>query len=551
MDDFIFGTAAVDELKLAYHRLAHSGLQHGHERSPRDPGAGDSVRLSVITTPATPVDQIVVYYTLDGSIPRGEQGRASSGHALPFARLQTQWDNLLWGYFTRWEAVIPGQPVGTVVRYRIGGWGEDGTEIFADWPDVKTSMDRMAEAHFKGQPFEFEVRGDASAGDTFTYHVDGIKPPHWARASVIYHIFVDRFYPGNGREWIQTTDLRAPFGGTLAGITEKLDYLQQLGADCLWLSPIFPSPTVHGYDAVDTERVEPRLGGDAALHDLVAEAHQRGIRIVLDLVCNHISSQHPIFVEALRDRSSPYRRWFQFDDSEIGYRTFFGVRTMPQLNLADEGARRWMIETGRRWLREFDVDGFRLDHANGPGPSFWADFWGACKEEKPECLCFGEMVEPADVIRRYTGCMDGALDFHFADAIRRTFARRTWSESELGHFLRDHVTYFDSDFLLLSFLDNHDMDRFLYLAQGDRTRLKQALRVQMRMPGPPVIYYGTEVGLSQQAGKSSAIGLEASRTEMIWGQAQDRELLATYQHLIEERKRNRPWDGVDISHLLW
>ena len=103
---------------------------------------------------------------------------------------------------------------------------------------------------------------------------------------------------------------------------------------------------------------------------------------------------------------------------------------------------------------------------------------------------------------------------------------------------------------MLSFLDNHDMDRFLYLAQGDRTRLKQALRVQMRMPGPPVIYYGTEVGLSQQTGKSSAIGLEASRTEMIWGEAQDQELLAYYQQQISERKTTRPWENLKLQHLL-
>jgi len=550
LDDFIFGTAAVDELKLAYHRLTHSGLQHAHERIPRDPGAGDPVHLLAITTPEAPIDRLAAYYTLDGSPPGGSRGQPVRGHALSFQRVVTAWDNPSWGYFTRWEAVLPAQPAGTVVRYRIGGWREGEAEIFADWPDVKASMDRMAAAHFKGHAFQFEALGDPAPGEIFTYHVDGLKPPGWARAAVLYHIFVDRFSPGRGREWKQTEDLRAPFGGILAGITEKLDYLQQLGVDCLWLSPIFPSPTVHGYDAVDLERVEPRLGGDAALHDLVAEAHARGMRIILDLVCNHISNQHPFFKEALHDPQSPYRPWFHFDDSEIGYRTFFGVRTMPQLNLEDEGARRWMIETGLHWLREFDVDGFRLDHANGPGPAFWADFWGACKEQEPECFCFGEMVEPPDAIRRYAGCMDGALDFHFADAMRRTFASGTWTEARLERFLRDHLSYGDPDFLMLTFLDNHDMDRFLYLARGDVSRLRQALRVQMRMPGPPVIYYGTEVGLSQQMGKSSAIGLEASRTAMTWEQAPDEELLAFYQQLVEERRRTRPWQGADFGLLL-
>jgi len=449
---------------------------------------------------------------------------------------------VLWGYLSRWEAVLPAQPEGTVVRYRIGGWCAGEQEIFADWPDIKASADSMAAAYYHDRSLQPVSLGDAARGDLFSFHFDRLKPPAWARESVIYHIFVDRFFPGQGKEWLQTSDLRAPFGGTLVGITEKLDYLQNLGCTCLWLSPIFPSPTVHGYDAVDTRRVEERLGGDAALRALVDEAHARDVRIVLDLVCNHISNQHPIFLDALKNKRSRYRSWFQFDDSAIGYRTFFGVRTMPQLNLVEDGARAWMMETARYWLSEFDVDGYRLDHANGPGPGFWSDFWGACKAEKPGSFCFGEMVEPADVLRRYNGSMDGALDFHFADAVRRTYARQLWSEAEMQNFLSNHRMYIDPDFLMLTFLDNHDMDRFLFLAGGDRARLREAAKVQMRLPGPPVIYYGTEVGLSQQEGTSREIGLEASRTEMIWGESQDAEMLAFYQRLIQERKENRPWE---------
>jgi len=547
LDDFIFGFVAVDELKLNYHRLSCSGLQHNHERNPRDPEPGQDVRLQVRIAPDLPVDHVAAYVTLDGSLPEGNRGEIENGFAVRFDRLEPEWDSLIWGYISRWEAVLPSQPEGTVVRYRIGGWRTDEPEVFADWPDIKRSTDLMAAAYYHDQSLELVSIGDAAHGDVFSFHFDRLKPPAWARESVIYHIFVDRFFPGQGRDWLQTSDLRAPFGGTLVGITEKLDYLENLGVTCLWLSPIFPSPTVHGYDAVDTCRVEERLGGDPALRSLVDEAHARGIRIILDLVCNHISNQHPIFLDALKNKQSRYRNWFHFDDSAIGYRTFFGVRTMPQLNLAEDGARAWMIETARYWLREFDVDGFRLDHANGPGPSFWSDFWSACKDEKPESFCFGEMIEPADVLRRYSGCMDGALDFHFADAVRRTYARRLWSRAKMQNFLSSHLAYFDPDFLMPTFLDNHDMDRFLYLAEGDRARLREAVEVQMRMPGPPVIYYGTEVGLNQQVGKSREIGLEASRTEMTWGGAQDRDLLEFYQRVLRERKKARPWEPRRVN----
>jgi len=214
---------------------------------------------------------------------------------------------------------------------------------------------------------------------------------------------------------------------------------------------------------------------------------------------------------------------------------------MPQINLNDPEAKKWMIDIACYWLREFDVDGFRLDHANGPGPGFWSDFWTACKKEKPEVFCFGEIVEPPPSILRYHGRMDGVLDFHLAEAIRKTFGYRTWDEEKFFRFIEQHQRFFPKDFLLLTFLDNHDMDRFLFIADNDKSRLKQAASVQMNLPGPPIIYYGTEVGLSQTISKASQIGLEASRMPMLWGDDQDKELLDFYKEIIRNRFETRPW----------
>jgi glycosidase len=214
---------------------------------------------------------------------------------------------------------------------------------------------------------------------------------------------------------------------------------------------------------------------------------------------------------------------------------------MPELNLANADAKAWMIDIARFWLREFDVDGYRLDHANGPGPSFWSDFWTACKGEKPDSFSFGEIVEPANVLRRYEGRLDGTLDFLFVDALRRTYAHRITTEAMFEQFLQGHLSYFDQDFLMLTFIDNHDMDRFLFAARGDKDVLRRAAEIQMRLPGPPIIYYGTEVGLSQTVSKSSETGLEASRMAMLWDDRQDRDLLAHYQKIIGERTNAKPW----------
>ena len=542
MEDFIFGTLATDELKLVHHRVARLGLQHGHDLTPRDPEPGQLVTLTVRVGPDLDADQVACYYTLDGSDPSGARGVASSGRVLMLEQTGLMWDALVWGYVALWQGTLPPQPEGVVVRYRISAWAGNGPEIFADWPDRHIAAQRAAHAFFHGQPLppisspallaETEGRGT----HTFTYSVDRLGPPSWARDAVIYHVFVDRFYPGNGRDWLQTGNLLGFCGGTLWGLAEKLDYIADLGANCLWLSPIFPSPTHHGYDATDLYHVESRLGGDEALRAVVDGAHARGIRVLLDFVCNHVSDQHPFFVDALSEPSSPYRERFTFDDSEIGYRTYFGVPTMPEVNLANPNARGWLIDAARYWLREFDVDGYRLDHANGPGPDFWTDFWTACKAEKPDCLCFGEVVDAPTVQLEYAGRLDGWLDFQTAEALRRTFAQGIWAEKDLMRLLSRHHSFFPESVLQPTFLDNHDMDRFLFLAQGEKQALRRAAAVQMRLPGPPIIYYGTEVGLNQATSIRHGKGMHINRVPMIWGDEQDRDLLEDYKALIRERR---------------
>ena len=537
MDEHIFGTLATDELKLVSHRAERRGLQHAHALAPRDPLPGQPVTIGVTVGADLPVEHVACYYTVDGSEPLGEHGVAHNGQVLLLERQRIEWDTFCWGYLTHWEGTLPPQPEGTVVRYRIGAWGRDVPEVFADWPEVKATVEDAAKAFFRNQPLpDMRAVGDPARGDTFILRFDRLGPPQWAREAAIYHIFVDRFYPGRGRDWLQTSDLRDFFGGTLWGVAEKMDYIAELGATCIWLSPVMPSPTPHGYDATDYYHVEPRMGGDDALREVVAAAHGRGIRVVLDLACNHLSHLHPLFQEAQANPASPYRQWFIYDDSENGYRSFFGVPSMPEINLDHPDARAWMIEVGRYWLREFDIDGYRLDHANGPGPDFWAEFWAACKAEKSDCFCFGEIVEPPDVQQRYVGRLDGILDFHFSDALRRTFGRRTWQEAQFEAFLRRHMAFFPPDFLLLTFMDNHDMDRFLFIAEGDKAALRHAAEVLMRSPGVPIIYYGTEVGMSQQVSKTSGLGLEASRMPMLWGNEQDQELLAYFKDLIRRRR---------------
>ncbi|HMN29451.1 MAG TPA: alpha-amylase family glycosyl hydrolase, partial [Caldilineaceae bacterium] len=178
----------------------------------------------------------------------------------------------------------------------------------------------------------------------YAYHVDRLAPPAWARDAVIYHIFVDRFASGGNQGagegmrrlpagWLEPAELNDFAGGNLPGVIERLDYIAELGVSAIWLSPVFRTPSYHGYDTTDFYTVDPRFGTNEELRMLVQAAHARGLRVILDFVANHTSTAFAPFVAAQLDPTSPQRAWFHFDQRyRHGYRAFFDVATMPQLD---------------------------------------------------------------------------------------------------------------------------------------------------------------------------------------------------------------------------
>jgi len=209
------------------------------------------------------------------------------------------------------------------------------------------------------------------------------------------------------------------------------------------------------------------------------------------------------------------------------------VKGMPQLNLKHKPASDYLLKCAQYWLQQ-GVDGYRLDYAPGPPRTFWADFRQACKAVKPDAFLFGEVVSHSEVIASYMPHFDGCLDFLLADALRRTFALETSTLLELETFLASHETYFPQDFSLPAFLDNHDMTRILYLAREDKAKVRLAALVLFTLSAPPVIYNGTEVGVSQR----SPLGLfEESRLPMPWGDEADKDMFDYFRCLGALRKQ--------------
>ena len=501
----MFGPQRDFENRIVEYRSNLVGIKHLHRLNPpftnlSRPQPNQPIDICVTTSGGIAYDSVRCWVNVDGEESTFEL--TSNGSV---------WNALEWRYVRHWHGQIPPQPSGRVVRYRIGGRvvGSDGW-IFAD------NQTRVL-----------------SEATEFAISIDDYDVPQWVRDAVIYHIFLDRFYPGDGVPWKKPTNLSGFFGGTLRGAIQKLDYIQSLGCNTIWLSPLFASPSHHGYDATDYYTVEPRFGTNAELIELIDKAHQRGMRIILDFVANHWSNQHPTFQAAQRDPDSGYRAWYTWQHWPDEYASFFGVKGMPQLNLKHKPTSDYLLKCAQYWLQK-GVDGYRLDYAPGPPRTFWADFRQACKTVKSDAFLFGEVVSHSEVIASYIPHFDGCLDFLLADAFRRTFALETSTLLEFEASLATHEMYFPKDFSLPAFLDNHDMTRILYLAKGDKAKVKLAALVLFTLSAPPVIYNGTEVGVSQR----NPLGrFEEARLPMPWGDEADKDLLEYFRRLGALRKQ--------------
>ncbi|MHB9033969.1 MAG: alpha-amylase family glycosyl hydrolase [Anaerolineae bacterium] len=512
MSDNIFGTLGQPNERLDRAKAKTSAVKHLYRRTPLDPVPGQPLMLLLTTDGALPYGSARCYFTVDGSDPDGPHATCQD-----LEMGEVEWSELDWGYVRSWVCRLPPQPARTLLRYRLAAQRADtGELVFAD-----------------------NQASSLAAAQDFCLWIDDDPPPAWSREALVYHVFLDRFYPGDGRDWKQPATPGGFYGGTLQGVIDKLDYIQSFGFNTIWLSPFFPSNSHHGYNATDTYSVEPRLGTAEDLQRLIATAHARGMRLVMDLVANHWSKDHPTFQDARRNPDSPYHDWYTWRHWPDEYASYFGVKELPTLNLNHSQARQYMLDCARFWLRQ-GFDGLRLDYAQGPSQDFWVDFRVACRQERPDCWIFGEIVYTAELQRSYSGIMDGTLDFLLAKALRETFAEHSRSLSSFEAFLSAHEAYFGGEFSRPSFLDNHDMTRFLYLAGGDKDMLKLAALVQYTLSGPPIVYNGTESGTTQERPlhQGQRDIYEEARLPVKWDSAADSELLAFYRRLGSLRQSN-------------
>jgi alpha-amylase len=362
---------------------------------------------------------------------------------------------------------------------------------------------------------------------------EGTEGYPWWNDSVFYQVFIRSFYDSTG-DGI----------GDLQGLIEKLDYLNDgdpstqddLGVTGIWLLPIHPSPSYHGYDVTDYYAVNPEYGTLEDFQLLLEEAHRRGIRIIIDLVLNHTSERHPWF-RASRSPDSEFRDWYVWEDSDPGFlgpwgqqvwhRTatgyYYGVfwGGMPDLNYENPEVTAQMLDVTRFWLEEVGVDGFRIDgaqHLIEDGAvqkhtestfEWFRGFRDFYKSIDPEALAVGEVWDTNFAAFQYAqgDQLDLVFNFDLAEAtVRGTFnenARRILDNKRLSQRLFLPKQY-------ATFLTNHDIDRVMTQLQGDANKARTAASMLLTSPGVPFIYYGEEIGMVGQKPD------ELIRTPMQW-----------------------------------
>ncbi len=358
----------------------------------------------------------------------------------------------------------------------------------------------------------------------------------WWKNSLVYEIFVRSFSDSNGDGV-----------GDLRGIESRLDYLQgTLGVDALWLTPIFASPSYHGYDTTDYRAINPDFGDLGAFQSLLAQAHARGLHIILDLAVNHTSNQHPWFISAANAEGADTHNYYVWSPGNPGwpgpqswfagppdgsnangsyYYAKFGA-SMPNLNWRNPQVLSEVEDIMRFWAGQ-GVDGFRLDAARYyvPGPHGEDDtpethqqiqaFTHSLKAQYPGLLFIGEIWADTPIIAPYvnTGTeLDLAFDFPTSGGLRSALQSR--DAKGLTDSLQASLTQIPDRSRLAPFLTNHDMDRppTGLAANQAPAQLKLASAVALSLPGTPFMYYGDELGLNN----GSESGDLAKRTPMPW-----------------------------------
>ena len=393
----------------------------------------------------------------------------------------------------------------------------------------------------------------------FNLRSDRVVIPQWAKDAIVYNIFPDSFANGKRRMESSSTcatyhgeECRSLHGGTIKGIEDNLDYIKELGCNCIYLNPFFVASSYHKYDLIDYFHVDPTRGTDDDFKSLVKTAHDMGMRVIVDGVFNHVCWRHLFFKDVLeKGKESEYYDYFYEMPEKPAfpkkgkapdYICFAYVPEMPKTNTANPGLRNYFCSVGAHWVKEFDVDGWRLDVANEVDDQFLRAFRTAVKKEKADALVIGEVWENAN---HYINgnMMDSAMNYDFRRFCGQFFAKGNIDAAEFDARVTNLLVRYprQATYAQLNLLDSHDVSRFLTVCRGDIDKMELAVLFQMTFVGMPSIFYGDEKGLLGQSEPEYRRPMEFDA---------DSPLEDVYRKLIAVRKEHESLRDGEYETLL-
>ena len=341
----------------------------------------------------------------------------------------------------------------------------------------------------------------------YVNEIDITKEVSWVKDAIIYEIFVERFERSkedkNGDyitlSWGEKPTPKSFLGGTLTGIKERVSYLKKLGVNTIYLTPIFKSPSNHKYDTVDYYQVDEMFGGNIRFKELVEEIHKMGMRIILDAVFNHISDLSDLFKDVKeKGKESKYYNWFIiYGDIEKGeYEQFATCKYMPKLNTSNLEVQEYLIGIATHYVKEYGIDGWRLDVSDEVSHDFWKRFRRAIKEINPDVLITGENWQDGTPYLRGDE-FDGIMNYPFTKYINDLLSFNVIDPMEFKYRLnalrlRYKTQVMNSNWNLI---DSHDTFRFYTQVKEDKNKALLGAAIQLFYVGIPCLYYGDEIPL--------------------------------------------------------
>ena len=368
--------------------------------------------------------------------------------------------------------------------------------------------------------------------------------PQWAANKVVYQIFPSRFaasQPVDKELWYKAPITHMDdLHGNLRGIIEHLDYIENLGIDVLYMTPIFKSNSCHKYDTIDYYQIDPSFGTTDDLRELVQKAHERGMKVVLDAVYNHTGRDFFAFQDILeKGEKSRYLDWYFIDElppkGEMGeipnYKCFGYYGGMPKLNLKNPEVEKYITDVACYWIKECDIDGWRMDVGDEISHFFWKNFRKAIKAVKKDMLIIGEIWHYAgDFLEgdEWDTVMNYPFYLNMIDLLADTRINVSQFVQNFG-YLEGRLNKKCYP-LMWNLIDSHDTARFLHLCNDNKKKQHLAAAFQLLLPGMPMVYYGDEFAMPGANDPDCRRG-------MYWDEEyQDKEMFKWYKKLLQIRK---------------